>query len=77
MKSRYFIEPKMLLRKAVSGKPIKILNINKIIIFYRGFREAFRDIQEDVVLIYNVITDVIPSNYSGLKASSGLLVSQN
>ena len=29
----------MLLRKAVSGKPIKILNINKIIIFYRVFKD--------------------------------------
>ena len=71
----------MLLRKGICGKSKKTLNINKIIIFYRGFREAFRDIQEDVVLIYNVITDLTiskgPSNSSGLKASSGLLVSQN
>ena len=67
----------MLLRKGMFGRSKKALSINVIYIFYRGFREAFRDIQEDVVLIYNVITDVIPSNYSGLKASSGLLVSQN
>ena len=67
----------MLLRKGICGKSKKALNIKVIHIFCRGFREAFRDIQEDVVLIYNVITDVIPSNYSGLKASSGLLVSQN
>ena len=63
----------MLLRKAVSGKPIKILNINTIIIFYRVFKDlisfnGFKGVSKDTVVNKIIINNFYKESLKVVKA---------